>query len=275
MDPGFDPETPGIPRLAVIIPTLNAAQTLPACLDGLRDLSAMDGPLVVVDGGSRDGTAEIARSYSGPCPCYWLDSACGRGRQLAAGASWVLEQGGQGHAPLWLLFLHADSRLRPGWRQGVESHMQTVPSGAAYFPLAFHDLSPEEQSSARRVCALANWRSRRLALPYGDQGLLIPASLYQAVGGYADMPLMEDVNLMRRLARLHRASEGRARGKHAGGKRARGARPHLSCLPDVLTTSAERFRRGGWWGRPLKNLCCLALFFAGIPVSWIAAWYRR
>jgi hypothetical protein len=89
-----------------------------------------------------------------------------------------------------------------------------------------------------------------LALPYGDQGLLISRRLYDAVGGYRPMPLMEDVDLVRRL--------GRAR---------------LHPLGASMLASARRYRRDGYWRRPLRNLCCLALYFAGVPPRVIARMY--
>ena len=97
---------------------------------------------------------------------------------------------------------------------------------------------------------LANWRARAFGLPYGDQGLLISRVLYDAAGGYAPLPLMEDVDLVRRL-----------------GKR------RLAPLEAVAVTAAERYRRNGWWRRPLRNLCLLGLYVLGIPPERLARWY--
>jgi rSAM/selenodomain-associated transferase 2 len=218
------------PRLSVVIPTLNAAAALPGCLAALRPARArgLVDQVLVADGGSTDATREIARESA----AILVDSAPGRGTQLAAGARMA--------AGDWLLFLHADTRLAPGWAEAMLAHTAD-PAGAdraAAFRLAFDEVSPR----AERLAALANWRSRRLGLPYGDQGLLIARALYDAVGGYADLPLMEDVDLARRLGRRR-----------------------LSLLPVAAVTSASRYRREGWRRRPLRNLTLLALWRLGVP----------
>ena len=117
---------------------------------------------------------------------------------------------------------------------------------AGYFRLAFDDPA----SQARRIERLANWRSRSLGLPYGDQGLLISRACYDALGGFAALPLMEDVELARRLGRRR-----------------------LVALPAAALTSAARYRRGGWWRRPLRNLTLLGLFYAGLPPAWLRRLY--
>jgi hypothetical protein len=98
------------------------------------------------------------------------------------------------------------------------------------------------------------WRCRVLALPYGDQGLLIHRDLLAAVGGIRPLPLMEDVDLVRRLVR-------------------RGGRARLVALDAVAVTSAERWRREGYAGRSARNLLCLSLWFAGVPPRIIARVY--
>lgn len=105
--------------------------------------------------------------------------------------------------------------------------------------------------AARRLEAAVRWRCRLLALPYGDQGLLLPAALYRALGGFRELPLMEDVDLARRLGR-HR----------------------LVALAVDAVTSAARYRRDGYVARPLRNLCCLALYFLGVPPLLLQRLYR-
>ncbi len=94
------------------------------------------------------------------------------------------------------------------------------------------------------------WRCRRLALPYGDQGLLLPRALLDAVGGVRPLPLMEDLDLVRRLGRRR-----------------------LSALDADAVTSAARWERDGWLRRSARNLLCLGLFFAGVPPRLIARVY--
>ncbi|MGC2857618.1 TIGR04283 family arsenosugar biosynthesis glycosyltransferase [Novispirillum sp. DQ9] len=217
-----------------VIPTLNAAATLPACFAALGD----GWRVVVADGGSDDGTAEVAAALGARV----VAAPRGRGPQIKAGAEAALAEGAD-----WLLLLHADTVLGDGWRQAAEAHMAT--SGkAAFFRLAFDDAS----AGARRVAALANWRARALGLPYGDQGLLLPAALYRAVGGVRPLPLMEDVDLARRL--------GRGR---------------LVALEADAVTSAARYRRDGWWARPARNLALLSLFLLGVPPHRLVRAYER
>ncbi|MBX9701499.1 MAG: TIGR04283 family arsenosugar biosynthesis glycosyltransferase [Acetobacteraceae bacterium] len=209
--------------LTIIVPTLNAARTLPATLAACAEARALEH--IVVDGGSQDGTAALAERLGARV----VRAPRGRGVQLAAGA-----EAARGS---WLLFLHADSRPAPGWAAAARAAMDD-PARAAHFTFALDDPSPQARRLERRVA----WRCRRLALPYGDQGLLIARALYMAVGGYRPLPLMEDVDLVRRLGRNR-----------------------LTALPAPVVTSAERWRREGWRRRSARNLFCLGLWFAGVP----------
>lgn len=214
---------------------MNAAEVLTPLLTQLR-AAAIVKEVIVVDGASRDNTVFLARAAGARV----IEAARGRGIQLVAGAAAATGD--------WLLFLHADCCLEPGWADVVESFVAgpEAANRAGYFEFALDDVVP----AARRVERMAAWRCRVLALPYGDQGLLIARSLYEAVGGFAPLQLMEDVDLIRRL--------GRRRLARIGGR----------CI-----TSARRYRRDGYWCRPLRNLFCLALYFAGVPPDRIARLY--
>lgn len=220
--------------LSIVIPTLNAAPTLEAAL---APLSGKGVDIVVADGGSTDGTAELAVTLGARA----ISSPPGRGVQLAAGAE--VARGD------WLLFLHADTVLADGWLGAARAFMVAPDSRtrAAAFTLRLDDPSP----AARRVERLANWRARALGLPYGDQGLLIGRSLYGHLGGYRPMPLMEDVDMVRRVGRRF-----------------------VTVLGVAATTSADRYRRDGWWARPARNLGCLALYFLGVPPEKLAEMYE-
>ncbi|HVB81556.1 MAG TPA: TIGR04283 family arsenosugar biosynthesis glycosyltransferase [Candidatus Binataceae bacterium] len=167
--------------LSVIIPTLNAARSLPATLAALGEA----GDIVVADGGSTDDTLEVAIALG----ARTVGAAAGRGLQLIAGEAIA-------HGP-WLLFLHADTILEAGWRDEVGGFMSDPANStrAATFRFALDDESRE----ARRLEALVAWRVTMLGLPYGDQGLLIHREFYQSLGGFRPWPLMEDVDFIRRI----------------------------------------------------------------------------
>lgn len=217
--------------VAVVIPTWNAARSLGATLAGLAGL-----PVIIADPGSQDATPAIAAAAGARV----IAAPRGRGPQLAAGAAAA--------AAPWLLFLHADTRLGEGWRAAVAAHVADPANQdrAGYFRFALDDPSPP----ARRLEAAVGWRCRVLALPYGDQGLLISRALYDAVGGFRPLPLMEDVDLVRRLGRRR-----------------------LVALPAAAITSAERWQREGWRRRSARNLCCLFLWYIGVPPRLIRKVY--
>jgi rSAM/selenodomain-associated transferase 2 len=222
-------------QISVVIPALNAAGPLPRALAALGS-SSMIKEVIVVDGGSSDATVSSAAAAGARV----VAASRGRGSQLAAGAAAA--------SGAWLLFLHADCRLAPGWEAAVRAFFARpeAASRAGYFDFALDDANP----AARRLERIVGWRCRVLALPYGDQGMLISRALYDAIGGFAPLPLMEDVDMARRL--------GRGR---------------LARIGERCLASPERYRRDGYWRRPWRNLCCLALYFAGLPPDRILRLY--
>jgi glycosyltransferase involved in cell wall biosynthesis len=168
-------------EIAVIIPALNAAATLPAALAAIGPV----GEAIVVDGGSSDATARAANAAG----ARLIAAAKGRGIQIAAGI--------QAASLPWLLLLHADTRLASGWRNEAACHMRTSSDKAAYFRFALDSPDPR----ARRLERMVAWRCRVLGLPYGDQGLLIHRDMLREAGGMRALPLMEDIDLIRRIGR--------------------------------------------------------------------------
>ncbi len=223
--------------LSVVIPTLNAAKRLGETIRALEEArETMAVEIIVVDGGSTDGTREHAAALGATV----VEAPRGRGTQLSAGAR---EASGR-----WMLFLHADTTLEPFWSTTINSFMRAKGNRlkAAYFTFALDDAS----GAARRVEVMANWRARRLGLPYGDQGLFMSRTMYDSLVGYLDLPIMEDVDMVRRI----------------------GAK-NLIELPATATTSAERYRRDGYIWRPLKNLALLTLYFLGVSPRRLAKMY--
>lgn len=216
-----------LPGLTVVIPTLNAAAGLKALLPQLSS-DRLDLDLVIADGGSTDATPDLASRHQARLTA----AEGGRGPQIRAGVDAALAE--------WLMILHADSRLPEDWDRRVAAFMADPGSEAlaGYFAFALDDGS----ASARRLERLVAWRCRVLGLPYGDQGLLVSRGFLESLGGYPDLPLMEDVALVRRI----------------GKKR-------LACLDARLITSSEKFRRDGYLRRSARNLLCLALYFLGVP----------
>jgi rSAM/selenodomain-associated transferase 2 len=173
-------------HLAVVVPSFNEAARLPLLL---ADLAA--GPadvmaeLVVVDGGSRDGTPQLAR----------LGGAQVMHAQASRG--WQLQRGVAATTAPWLLLLHADARLQPGWSEALRRAMAAPEAVWAF------DLAVEGPGVALRLLEWAvRLRSQLRRLPYGDQGLLLPRALLERAGGIPPLPLMEDLLLIQRLQHL-------------------------------------------------------------------------
>ncbi len=220
-------------KLSVVIPVLNAVESLPACLNALMEgvEAGLIRELVISDGGSDDATVQIATEAG----AVVIEGAASRGGQLRRAAEVAKGE--------WLLFLHADSILPKGWSACVAAHLQT--GRPAYFRLRF-----DATGLAPKLVALwANMRSWLFRLPYGDQGLLISRSEYDATGGFRNVALMEDVAMARILGR------------------------RLKALPMAITTSAARFRREGWLRRGWRNLGLLLRYFIGVDPERLAKRY--
>ena len=219
--------------ISVIIPTLNAERTLGPLLAALVS-AVVDGLVqeaILVDGGSTDETCLIAEAAG----THLVTAPRGRGKQLDAGAAAARAD--------WLLFLHADTVLEPCWAEEAKGFIERVESGrrphtAAFFRFALDD----DGLMPRLIEKMVSLRCLVLALPYGDQGLLISRNLYSRLGGFRPIPLMEDVDLVRRLKRSEIAMLELAR---------RNERGALS--------------EQGYLARSLRNLCCITLYYLRVP----------
>lgn len=219
--------------LSVIIPTLNEERCLEHTLRPL--VTRPDVEIIVADGGSHDVTIEIAERM-GACV---VSSAAGRGRQMNVGASLA-----SGDA---LLFLHADTQLPDTF---VEQIRTTLKQGAiaGAFPLRIDG----EGRSLRWIQRGVNFRSRVLRRPYGDQGLFVSADCFFRIGGFPNWPLMEDVELCRRLR------------KHGS----------IALANQPVTTSARRWSRLGPVRTTLINQLCITGFQLGVSPTTLDRWYR-
>lgn len=230
--------------LSVIIPTLNAEKSLTRTLNCLipAAVTGLVGDVTIADGGSADKTEEIADSAG----ANFISAPKGRGSQLSVG--------GESASGDWLLFLHADTVLDPGWEEEVRKFMGFAQAGrfkspemAAVFKFALDDFSLKARFLERMVAL----RCILFGLPYGDQGLLISRSFYKKLGGYnAALPLMEDVDLIRRIKRRQ-----------------------LVFLRSNALTSPERYIKDGFFVRSCRNLLCLALFYLRVSPKIIAKLY--
>ena len=221
------------PRVTIISPVLDDTDALRRLLRQLPTTPDLE--IVVVDGGTDPQTEAVVSAHDG---ATLRRSPPGRAVQMNAGAIGATSE--------WLLFLHADSTLPPGWLDAMVS-LGDAPAGG-WFRFGLND----QAWQARVVERLVAWRVRRLRLPYGDQGLFVRRRIFKQLGGFREMPLMEDVEFVRRLVRAGRMAE----------------------LPLTLSTSSRRWRREGWWHRSMKNLTIQTLYFAGVPPARLVRWYH-
>lgn len=191
---------------SIVIPVLNESEGIVLLLEALQPFRAQGAEVVVVDGGSSDGTPGLAE----PLADRVLAAPCGRGSQMNAGAA-----NARGNV---LLFLHADTRLPPSALERIE---HTVRKGALW---GRFDVRIEGSSRGLRLVAfMMNWRSRLSGIATGDQAIFVTREAFLRVGGFADIPLMEDVVFSGRLRAI--------------------ARP--ACLAAKVLTSGRRWEKHG------------------------------
>jgi len=220
------------PNVSLIVPVLADDDALEHLLGQIPADSGAD--VVVVDGGASRRTADaVARCRR----ARLIHAPKGRARQMNAGAAAASGE--------WLLFLHADSRLPPAWEPILEQCTRGAVGG--WFRFALDDSAWQARWIERGVAL----RVRLFRLPYGDQGIFVRRSIFEAIGGYRDIPLMEDVEFVRRLAAAGPVVE----------------------LPMAVATSSRRWRQNGWIRRSARNLVLVSLYFAGVAPTRLARWY--
>jgi rSAM/selenodomain-associated transferase 2 len=221
-------------RISIIIPALNEAEAISAAVR--RAIEAEPHEVLVVDGGSSDGTAELARRAGATV----LSTSPGRARQQNLGA---LRATGD-----VLLFLHADCWLPPDAMRQIESALadESVTCGA------FRQQIEAEGVLYRWLESGNAWRARCRGLPYGDQGIFVRREAFAEAGGFPDVRLMEDLLLMKHMRRR---------------------RPVL--LPGPIHVSARRWQRHGVVRQTLRNWSLLAAARLGVPPDRLAQFYAR
>lgn len=222
-------------KISIIIPALNEEELIEQALGSSN--GAPDLEQIVVDGGSLDRTVELARTLGARV----LTAPACRATQMNAGA-------GAASGEI-LLFLHADTRLPKGFDEVVRQIAERPQFAAGAFRLHIDDPA----IALRIIETGANWRARLLQLPYGDQAIFLRRDLFHRLGGYREIPILEDFDLIRR-ARRH-------------------GRIHIAPLP--VSTSARRYRQRGAWRSFLSNQAAISAYCLGASPNGIARWYHR
>jgi rSAM/selenodomain-associated transferase 2 len=228
-------ETESAARISVIIPVLNESATIRAAIDST--LPSQNVEVIVVDGGSCDATRQIAQRQG----VQVITSAAGRAHQMNVGA-----QAATGEI---LLFLHGDTRLPEGFDQLIRAALQNPQAMAGAFRLRID----APQRRFRWVEWGVNCRSALFQMPYGDQAIFLRAELFQKLGGFAEMPIMEDFELIRRLRRLG----------------------SVVMIKANVTTSARRWQRRGIVKTTLINQLMILGYGLGVSPARLAQLYRR
>jgi len=225
------------PMVSVIVPVLNDAAQLRGLLSSLH--ISPDTEIIVVNGAVADPSMQAVRSRFPRV--QWTDSPPGRAHQMNCGGS--LARG------RWLLFLHADARLSPGWVDEI----RRADRGTRFIGGSFRFVLDSVAVPARLIEWGVAQRVRWFSLPYGDQALFVRRDVFDALGGYRPLPLMEDVDLVRRLRRTGPLLHSR--------------------LP--VRVSARRWEQDGWVRRSIQNLILVLLFLVGVGPERLAHVYYR
>lgn len=224
--------------ICAIIPTYNASGPLGGIL---RQLSGQVDRIVVSDCGSTDDTIVCAVEHGAIITL----GAKGRGQQLALGADWA-------SGADWLLFLHADNKLPSNWRKSIAVHMRRHPKSVGYFRYRADAPGVWPRIMEFGVAMRCQW----WGLPYGDQGLLIPRKIYDAIGGYPKQSLFEDVAIIDAIC------------KTCG-------RDKLRPLKGHMRVDISRYEKKGIWTKGWENLALLKAYRRGEDVEMLAKKYNE
>lgn len=225
-------------RISVIIPVLNEADRINGLIGHLRDFpEEAKIEIIVVDGSAEGDTLNVIEDRQ----VRRLSSAAGRARQMNAGAAVAVGE--------ILIFLHADTRLPKTALALIDHAMQKPDLVGGAFDLGIHS----NRLAFRIIAAVASHRSRLTRIPYGDQVIFVRRTCFQQIGGYPDIPLMEDVALMRHI-------------KRAGGR--------IYIIPERISTSPRRWEKEGILRTTLKNWILLCSYYMGVTPETLARHYH-
>lgn len=221
--------------ISIIIPALNEAPCIGQTVAGLAGQPGVE--VIVADGGSQDWTVPLAKAAGARV----IDAVLGRGSQQNAGAR-------AAHGRV-LLFLHADTLLPEGFAKDIREALNQPDFIAGAFRFAVG----AKGWQFRLLEQCANWRAAWLGLPYGDQALFLPAARFWAMGGFRELALLEDLELVLRLRKIGR----------------------IALLATPAHTSARRWQRLGIVRATIVNQLILLGFFCGISPARLARWYGK
>jgi len=224
-------------KISIIIPVINEAANIKSTLAATQPSQNVE--IIVVDGGSSDGTVEIVGNSGFAVKVIMANP--GRAVQMNTGA---LAATGN-----ILLFLHADTRLPSGFDTMIRQAVEISGIVAGAFTLKID----AELASLRLVEKGVRLRSHFWQMPYGDQGIFLKREIFQAVGGFPELPIMEDFEFIRNLKR-----QGR-----------------IVTLPAPVITSARRWLKKGVWQTTFINQVVIIAYFIGVSPERIRSWYRR
>ena len=222
-------------KISIIIPILNEANTIEQVL--VRLLNIQNVEVIVVDGGSKDETIAIAQSLGVKVIC----TAAGKASQMNAGAAIATGD--------ILVFLHADTLLPPGFQILIRQALQDTETIAGAFELRIDAQLP----GLRFIEKMVNMRSRFFSMPYGDQAIFLRSTIFAKIGGFPNLPIMEDFEIMRYLKR---------RGK-------------IVILSAPVLTSGRRWQKLGVVKTTLINQVVIFAYLLRVSPEVIVRWYRR
>jgi rSAM/selenodomain-associated transferase 2 len=230
-------------KISIVIPVLNEAATIQETLTRIQNASDVE--VIVVDGGSQDETVAIAKHLRKTFAPFFgmkvISAAAGRANQMNAGAAVATGD--------ILVFLHADTCLPPEFDFLLPLALQDAATIAGAFELRIN----AQLRGLRLIERMVNVRSRFLSMPYGDQAIFLKASVFHEMGGFPNLPIMEDFELMRRLKRHGR----------------------IAIISAPVLTSGRRWQKLGVVKTTLINQVVIVAYLLGVSPTQIVRWYRQ